>query len=126
MYAIIKTGGKQYRVAEGDVIDVELLEGEPGAQITFEEVLFFHDGKAPKIGQPHVAECVVTAEMIGEALGPKIVSVTYKRRQNQRRKFGHRQHYSRVRITKIGGAAKKKAVAKKPKKEEEENLEATA
>lgn len=117
MYAIIKTGGKQYRVAEGDVIDVELLKSQPGENVEFSEVLFFHDGKAAKIGQPNVSGCTVTGELIEEALGPKIVSVKYKRRQNQRRKFGHRQHYHRVRITSIGGA--KKATKKKAKKEEE-------
>ena len=119
MYAIIKTGGKQYRVAEGDVIDVELLQSQPGESVEFSDVLFFHDGSAAKIGQPNVSGCTVMGELIEEALGPKIVSVKYKRRQNQRRKFGHRQHYHRVRITKIGGAKK----AAKKKKTEKEELE---
>jgi len=107
MYAIIETGGKQLRVAKGDVVDVELLGVEPGKKVSFEEVLFVHDGKKPHVGQPRVSGFTVQGEILGEALGPKITSVKYKRRKRQHRKFGHRQHYSRVKITNIGkGKAK--------------------
>lgn len=99
MYAIIKSGGKQYRVKQGDVIDIELIEGEVGAEILFSDVLFMNDGKTSKVGAPNISGTVVHAEMIGQSKGPKITSLKYKPRQY--RKFGHRQHYSRVKITKI-------------------------
>lgn len=100
-YAIIKTGGKQYRVAENDIIEVELLDAGLGSEVEFTDVLFLTDGSAAKVGQPVVAGYVVKGELLGEATGPKIVSMKYKRSHHQYRKFGHRQHYSRVRITGI-------------------------
>lgn len=102
MYAIIKTGGKQYRVAVGDIIDVELLHIEDGSPVEFKDVLFFNDGKASKVGLPNVAGCVVKGEIVSsQVAGPKVVSVKYKPSHNERRKFGHRQKYSRVKITAI-------------------------
>lgn len=106
MYAIIKTGGKQYRVAQDDVIDVELLHAEDGAKVEFKDVLFFCDGDKQNIGKPIVSGCVVSGEVIGTVPGQKIVSVKYKPSHNQCRKFGHRQHYSRVKITAIGKKSK--------------------
>ena len=100
MYAIIETGGKQYKVEEGDVIDVELLKTED-AEIKFDKVLFFTDGKEAKVGVPHVENCVVEALSLGEQKGPKVIAFKYKRRQNYRKKKGHRQKYSRIQITKI-------------------------
>ncbi|MEM7175353.1 MAG: 50S ribosomal protein L21 [Chlamydiota bacterium] len=100
MYAIIETGGKQYRVEEGDIIEVELLK-EAQEAVEFDRVLFFSDGKTPQLGTPHVTKCLVKGEVIGEARGPKVVSFIYKRRKNYRRKVGHRQKYSRVKITTI-------------------------
>ena len=76
MYAIIETGGKQYRVEEGDELDVELL-GSDG-EVKFDKVLLVHDGKAPIIGLPHLAKCAVHAEVIGIAKGPKVVAFKYK------------------------------------------------
>ena len=102
MYAIIETGGKQYRVKEGDEIDVELL-GSDG-EVKFDKVLLIHDGKAPKIGLPHLAECAVHAEVIGLAKGPKVIAFKYKKCKNYRRTVGHRQKYSRVKIKKIVAA----------------------
>ena len=102
MYAIIETGGKQYRVQEGDELDVELLNTE--GSVTFDKVLFFNDGKAPHIGQPYVAHCQVHAEILGTEKGPKVIAFKYKRRKNYRRTVGHRQKYSRVKITKIAAA----------------------
>lgn len=99
MYAIIETGGKQYRVEEGDELDVELL-GTDG-QIKFDKVLLVHDGNAPKIGQPHLPQCSVHAEVIGMTKGPKVIAFKYKKCKNYRRTVGHRQKYSRVKITKI-------------------------
>ncbi len=102
MYAIIETGGKQYRVQEGDELDVELLNQE-GA-VTFDKVLFFTDGTTPRIGQPHVPQCMVHGEILGIEKGPKVIAFKYKRRKNYRRTVGHRQKYSRVKITKIAVA----------------------
>lgn len=108
MYAIIKTGGKQYRVALNDVIDVELLEAEEGAEIKFDSVLLFNDGSEIKIGSPHVGNgCVVVGQVLAQEVGgPKIMSVKYKRSHHQYRKFGHRQHYTRIKITEIKGSKK--------------------
>jgi large subunit ribosomal protein L21 len=101
MYAIIETGGKQYRITPGDIIDVELLNGEEGSDITFPKVIFFHDGSSQHIGAPHLSSVTVTGKMLGEAKGPKIASMKYKRSHHQYRRFGHRQHYSRIEITGI-------------------------
>jgi len=107
MYAIIKSGGKQYRVKKDDVIDVELLEGEPGAQIEFNEVLLVSDGSKVDVGNPVVAGIVVTGELIGESKDAKITSIKYIP-GNHYRKFGHRQRKSRVKITGIGHHQKSK------------------
>lgn len=103
MYAIIKTGGKQYKVALGDIVDVELLDADFGASVQF-DVLFISDGASQQVGSPIVPGAVVTGEIIDCVAGPKVSSVKYKCRQNQRRKFGHRQKYSRVKITEINGS----------------------
>lgn len=100
MYAIIHTGGKQYRVEKGDVIEVELLKAESGA-VEFKEVLLFNDGKKAHVGTPHVAKCLVKGEVVGDTKGPKVVCFKYKRRKNYRRKVGHRQKYAVVKITDI-------------------------
>ncbi|MBY0529548.1 MAG: 50S ribosomal protein L21 [Rhabdochlamydiaceae bacterium] len=100
MYAIIETGGKQYRVEKGDVIDVERLDAETG-KVEFKNVLFLNDGSAVKIGSPHLANSVVKAEFLGEFRGPKVIAFKYKRRKPFRRKVGHRQKYARVKITDI-------------------------
>ncbi|NGX39566.1 MAG: 50S ribosomal protein L21 [Chlamydiae bacterium] len=101
MYAIIETGGKQYRVEKGDIIDVELLGDTQEKSIEFKNVLFFHDGSAVKIGAPNVDGCVVLGELLQEIRGPKVISFKYKKRKNYRRKVGHRQNYLRVKITEI-------------------------
>ncbi|HTJ62379.1 MAG TPA: 50S ribosomal protein L21 [Alphaproteobacteria bacterium] len=100
MFAVIKTGGKQYRVAPGDVIKVEKLEGEAGAAIAFDHVLMV-DGK---IGTPLVAGASVAAEVIAQDRGPKIIVFKKKRRQNYRRKNGHRQDITVLRIKDITAA----------------------
>lgn len=103
MYAIIKSGGKQYRVAIGDVIDVELLkeEGNDEKVVLFDDVLLFHDGSTSQIGTPQVQGCQVVGEPLGLAKGPKVIAFKYKRRKSFRKKIGHRQKYSRVKITEI-------------------------
>lgn len=101
-YAIIRTGGKQYRVRQGDVIDVELLGTDEG-EVRFEDVLFMTDGKEHRVGKPTVDGCVVKGECVAEVKGPKVIAYKYKRRQNYHRKLGHRQRYQRVKITGLEG-----------------------
>jgi large subunit ribosomal protein L21 len=102
-YAIIRTGSKQYRVQEGDVIDVELIPAPNGDTIEFGDVLFQTDGASSRIGQPNVAGCRVIGQLLGEVRGEKVIAYKYKRRKNYHRKIGHRQHYCRVKITGIEG-----------------------
>ena len=104
MYAVIKTGGKQYRVAKDDVICVEKLDGEAGASVEFDEVLLVGEGTSVKVGAPTVAGAKVTAELVEQTRGPKVIAFKKRRRQNSRRKRGHRQDLTKVRITSIVGA----------------------
>ena len=101
MYAVIRTGGKQYRVSEGDVLDVERLEGDAGASITFDDVLAAGEGADLKVGTPTLDGASVKAEIVKQARGRKIIVFKFKRRKNYQRKKGHRQYYTRVRITGI-------------------------
>lgn len=107
MYAIIETGGKQYRVEKGDVIDVELLEPLSGGQIAFNNVLFLSSDTSssatPQVGTPYIPQGIVRGELMGEVKGPKEIAFSYKRRKGIRRKVGHRQRYTRVKITEISG-----------------------
>ncbi len=104
-YAVIQTGGKQYKVQEGDTIDVELLGSEEGSKVQF-DVLMVTDGKGVQFGEPTLNDYRVTGELVGETAGPKIDGAVYKRRQGYQRRFGHRQKYSRVKITGITKGAK--------------------
>ena len=104
MFAVIRTGGKQYKVANGDVIKVEKLAGEAGASINFDEVLMVSDEGSTTVGTPLVAGAAVTAEVIAQDRGPKIIVFKKKRRQNYRRKNGHRQDLTVLRITDITAA----------------------
>ncbi len=106
MYAVIKTGGKQYRVAHGDVIKVERLAGEVGQTIAFEHVLMVGggDGAEPRIGAPLLDGARVTAEVLEQARAPKIIVFKKKRRKNYRRKHGHRQLQTVLRIQDIAVA----------------------
>lgn len=101
MYAVIKTGGKQYPVKAGETIDVELLHQEVGALVEFSEVLFVANGESKEVGNPSVAGYIVKGQVIGASAGEKIESIKYKPSHNEVRKFGHRQHYTRVKITEI-------------------------
>jgi large subunit ribosomal protein L21 len=103
MYAIIETGGKQYRVEKGDIIDIELLDAKNDGQVEFKQVLFINNGSAIKIGKPYLDQSAVKGELVSEVKGPKVVAYKYKRRKGYRRKVGHRQRYSRVKITDIVG-----------------------
>jgi large subunit ribosomal protein L21 len=99
MFAVIRTGGKQYRVAEGDVIKVERLDGDAGSSITLGDVLM----AGSKVGAPLLSGASVAAEIVEHARGPKIIVFKKKRRQNYRRKNGHRQDLTVLRITGING-----------------------
>ncbi|HVK64504.1 MAG TPA: 50S ribosomal protein L21 [Polyangium sp.] len=100
MYAVIKTGGKQYRVSEGQVLRVEKLSGNAGDKVTFNEVLLV-GGEATKIGQPLVAGAKVEAQINAQDRGKKVVIFKFRRRKNYRRKTGHRQPYTELKITGI-------------------------
>ena len=100
MYAVIRTGGKQYRVSEGQTLRVEKLPGGAGDKVTFGEVLLV-GGDTPKIGQPLVQGASVSAEIKAQDRGPKIVIFKFRRRKNYRRKTGHRQPYTELKITGI-------------------------
>jgi large subunit ribosomal protein L21 len=101
MFAVIRTGGKQYKVANGDVIAVEKLAGDPGATIELGEVLMVGDGAAISTGTPLLAGASVSAELVEHRRADKIIVFKKKRRQNYRRKNGHRQHQTVLRITGI-------------------------
>jgi large subunit ribosomal protein L21 len=104
MYAVIKTGGKQYRVAKDDVLEIERIAGEAGTKIEFSEVLMVGSGASVKVGAPTVAGAKVTGELVEQSRGPKLIAFKKRRRKNSRRKKGHRQDLSTVRITSITGA----------------------
>jgi large subunit ribosomal protein L21 len=100
-YAVIKTGGKQYRVSQNDVITIERLEGDAGAKIDFKEILMIGGDAGVKIGAPHVAGAKVTGEIVEQTRGPKVIAFKKRRRKNSRRKRGHRQDLTSVKITAI-------------------------
>ena len=118
MFAVIKTGGKQYRVAADDKLQVGKVAGEPGDIITFDEVLVV-GGDTPTLGNPAVSGASVAAEVLEQGRGPKIIAFKKRRRKNSRRKRGHRQEFTLVRITEIltdGAKPSKKAAPKRTKK----------
>jgi large subunit ribosomal protein L21 len=100
--AVFRTGGQQYRVTEGETIKVEKLSGEPGSKVEFPEVLLI-GGDSPKIGKPLVSGAKVQGEIVEQGRGDKIVIFKFKRRKKYRRKNGHRQAFTAVRITSIQG-----------------------
>ena len=106
MYAVIATGGKQERVAEGQQVQVELLGAEEGSEVSLTPVLFV-DGDTVLATPADLEGVTVKAKVVGTAKGPKIDGFTYKKRTNQRRRYGHRQHYSVIEITSIKSSAKK-------------------
>jgi large subunit ribosomal protein L21 len=109
-YAVIKTGGRQYRVAEGDTIDVDLLEVDAGKTATFGEVLMFADGKNLTHGDPLISGAKVTAEVVEQRKDKKVIAFKFKRRKGYHRTVGHRRKLTRVKIKSINlGAKAKKA-----------------
>ena len=101
MFAVIKTGGKQYRVNEGDVLKVEKLAGEAGDSIDFGEVLMMGEGDDVKVGAPFVDGGKVTAEVLSQGRGKKVTIIKFRRRKHSRRQAGHRQSFTEVKITGI-------------------------
>ncbi len=104
MHAVIRTGGKQYRVAEGDILRVEKLDGDAGSSIDIADVLLISDGENAQIGTPLLDGKAVSAEIIKHARADKIEVIKFKRRKKYRRTHGHRQHYTQLKITSIPGA----------------------
>jgi len=101
MYAVIKTGGKQYRVAADEVLTIEKVAGEAGTAVEFTEVLMVAGAAAPTIGSPTITGAKVTAEVVEQGRAPKVIAFKKRRRKNSRRKRGHRQEQTTVRIKEI-------------------------
>jgi len=101
MYAVVATGGKQYRVQKGDVLRVEKLAGEVGSEISFDKILLFSDGEELKVGQPELDGVLVKGHIIEQGKSKKIIVFKYKRRKGYRRKRGHRQQYTMIKIDNI-------------------------
>ena len=123
MYAIVQTGGKQYRVAEGDVINVEKLDAKEGSTITLNEVLVIEDADKTLVGKPFVEGAAVEAEVLEHGKGEKVIIFKYKAKKDYRRKKGHRQPFTKLEIKSIAVGGKKAAA---PKKEAEPKAEAPA
>jgi large subunit ribosomal protein L21 len=129
MFAVIRTGGKQYRVAPNDVIEIEKIAGKPGDIIELSEVILLGGDGGPKTGSPTIAGALVAAEVIEQRRSDKITVFKKKRRANYRRKKGHRQELTALRITEIltdGKKPSKQAAAPAPKKAEKKPVEADA
>lgn len=101
MYAVFKTGGKQYRVSEGDVLRVERLDADEGASIDFAEVLMVSDGEATQVGTPYLSGGRVSATVTAHGRGDKVTIVHFRRRKHHRKQMGHRQSYTELKITGI-------------------------
>ena len=124
MYAVIRTGGKQYRVSKDDVIEIERLEGKIGDTVKFDEVLLLgEDGKAPKIGAPTVSGASVVAKVVEQTRADKVTVIKFKRRKNYHRTKGHRQHQTILKITDIAAKAASKSRPKATEAETEDNSE---
>src|ERR1700688_1684037 len=127
MFAVIKAGGKQYRVAAEDVIRIDRVKSEPGEIVEFGEVLVL-GGDTPQLGTPHVAGATVAGEVLQHTRGDKVIAFKKRRRKNSRRKRGYRHEFSVVRITEIltGGAKPSKTASARPKREPKPKAEAEA
>jgi large subunit ribosomal protein L21 len=127
MFAVIKTGGKQYRVAANDLLKVEKVTGNAGDIVHFNEVLMVGEGEGAAVGAPTVAGALVTAEVVEQGRAAKVIAFKKRRRQNSKRTRGHRQHLTTIRIAEIltGGAKPSKTAADKPVKAAKAALAAT-
>lgn len=112
MFAIIETGGKQYRVQEGDTITVEKLNVEAGEKITFDKVLMISNGETVKIGAPYVESCNVAGTVVESGKGPKVIIFKYKAKKDYRKKQGHRQPYTMIKIDKVSARKPRKTASK--------------
>jgi large subunit ribosomal protein L21 len=115
MYAVVKTGGKQYKVEEGAILRFEKITGEVGSPVKFDQVLMFGEGENIQIGQPILEDVAVEGHIVEQGKAKKVLVFTYKRRKRYRRKQGHRQPYTAVQIDSIG--SKTSQAAKKPEPE---------
>lgn len=102
MYAVIKTGGKQYTVKKGDVLKIELLPEDAGKEVQFSEVLMLVDGDKVTTGTPFIAKAVVKAEVVDHGRHKKVKIIKFRRRKHHMKQMGHRQYYTQVKITAIG------------------------
>src|SRR5712692_1582025 len=127
MFAVIKTGGKQYRVAAEDVIRIDRVNGEPGQIVEFGEVLVL-GGDSPQLGTPTIAGATVAGEVLQHTRGDKVIAFKKRRRKNSRRKRGYRHEFSVIRITEIltDGAKPSKTAKPRPKREAKPKVEAEA
>ena len=112
MYAIIESCGKQYKVAEGDVVFFEKLDAEEGKKVSFDKIVLVSDDKKVEVGAPYVKGVKVEGKVLANGKGEKIVIYRYKAKKNERRTQGHRQPFTKVEITSIKVAAEKKAETK--------------
>ncbi len=126
MYAIIETGGKQYRVQEGDVITVEKLDVNAGDTVELDKVLVLSDDNGLKVGTPYVEGAKVIAEAVENGKGKKVIIFKYKAKKDYRKKQGHRQPYTMIEIKSLGGKATAKAAPKKEEAKEEPKAEVKA
>ncbi|TFH48467.1 MAG: 50S ribosomal protein L21 [Lysobacterales bacterium] len=124
MYAVIKTGGKQYRVREGDTLRVEKLVAEAGAKVEFDQILMVGEGDEVQVGTPFLSGSQVSATVISQGRAKKIKVVKFRRRKHYLRQTGHRQSFTEVEITKIGGAGM--SAAAKPQAESAPKAKAEA
>tara|TARA_R110002095_G_scaffold54643_2_gene47130 strand:- start:201 stop:878 length:678 start_codon:yes stop_codon:yes gene_type:complete len=126
MFAVIKTGGKQYKVSEGDTIVIEKLDAEAGNDVTFDNVLMLGSGESVTVGAPLVAGATVSAEISEHMRGPKLITRKKRQRQTYRRTIGHKQHLTTVTITSINADGTKPAKKAAPKKAAAPKAEAAA
>jgi len=101
MYAVISTGGKQYKVSEGETLRVEKIQGKIGTSVSFDRVLMFSDGRTVRVGQPALNDMAVTGHITEQGKAKKVIVFKYKRRKRYRRKQGHRQQYTALKIDTI-------------------------
>ena len=101
MYAIVKTGGKQYKAEKDAVLIVDKLEGEAGTAVELGEVVLVVDGDSSTVGSPHVKGAIVRGEIVRQAKGPKIEAFNYKAKKNERKRWGHRQPQTHVKVTEV-------------------------
>ena len=124
MYAIIESCGRQYKVAEGDVVFFEKLDAEEGKKVKFDNVILFSDGKKVQVGNPYVKGIKVEGKVVAHGKGKKIIVYKMKPKANYRRKYGHRQPYTKVEITSIKLPTAKKEESAKAEKKTAEKAEA--